>query len=341
MTLFGKNLRTTSLWFVGFVLSVYAMALVLVDMLPRLADAGAVAVGLTLDLVVIIPVAFYFLVVRPGGHSALRVAPVVIVSMVLASLVLPAERQQVLHWLEFVVLPLEIGLVSWVVWRAVNSLKHARSDGTGDPLVQFYDTALGLFKNERVAGIFSSEVCVFYYGLCAWRKAPQSPSNALNISHHQRSGQIGIVFAFLVLLAGEGFAVHLLLAKWNAVVAWLFTASTVYAGLWLLADMRASILRPIIVGSTEIVFRAGIRQTLVVQRSLISSVSRTQPDANEFVSLSLKFAGPPSHWVCFKEPVLARGAYGVEKWVQAVGLEPDDSTACEELAPICGTKPKT
>jgi len=130
-------------------------------------------------------------------------------------------------------------------------------------------------------------------------------------------------------MAGEGFAVHLLLAKWQEVAAWLFTASTVYGGLWLVADLRASILRPVVVGKNEVVFRAGLRQTLTVNRRLIIAITNHQPEAT-VPQLSLKLMGPATHWVHFAEPVLAQGPYGTSRWVEAVGMEPDDPAAFQD-----------
>jgi len=326
-----KDPRAASLWFVGLVLCVYAVALVVVDAMPRLADAGALIAAVTVDLVVTVPLAFYLLVVRPRGMSPLRVAPVVVGSVVLASLVIPRDQQQTLHWLEMLVVPLEIGVLGWVVWRASRALQKVRRGVTDDPLQRFHRAALELFGNDRIAGIFTSEIGIFYYGLTAWREKPHVPTGSLSFSHHQRSGQGGVVFAFLVLMAGEGFVAHLLLAKWQVVVAWLFTASTVYGALWLIADLRACILRPVVISEDEIVFRAGLRQTLVVKRALVSRVTRSQPDPSQKDCLSLKLMGPPSHWVHLVEPVLARGAYGRLRWVSAVGLEPDDPAEFERV----------
>jgi len=324
-----RHPRATTLWFVGLVLGVYTAALLIVDILPRLAEAGAVAAGLTLDLMVMLPLAFYILVVKPRKHSPLRVAPVVLLSLVLASLVIPRDQQHVLRAVEMVVLPLELGLVSWIISRALRSLRNAHRNASGDPLQQFYQAALELFKNERVAGIFASEVGVFYYALGAWRENAHVPSGSSSFSHHQRCGQAGLVIAFLFLMAGEGFAVHLLLAKWQEVAAWLFTASTVYGGLWLVADLRASILRPVVVGKNEVVFRAGLRQTLTVNRRLIIAITNHQPEAT-VPQLSLKLMGPATHWVHFAEPVLAQGPYGTSRWVEAVGMEPDDPAAFQD-----------
>ena len=58
--------RSSLLLFVGIAAGVYAAALAIVGSLPPLAArASVVAVAVALDMVVIVPAAFVFLVVRP------------------------------------------------------------------------------------------------------------------------------------------------------------------------------------------------------------------------------------------------------------------------------------
>src|SRR5918992_3143573 len=126
--------RASPLLFTGIVAGVYATALVAVGHLSHLEGASAVAVGLTLDMVVVVPLAFYFLVVRPRGLPLITLAPVLVVSVVAASHVLPADHQQPLRVLEALAVPMELGLVGWIGWRAARALGRARRDATADPL---------------------------------------------------------------------------------------------------------------------------------------------------------------------------------------------------------------
>ncbi len=65
----------------GIAAAVYATALAIVGQLSHWERfPGSVAVALTLDLVVVVPLAFYFLVVRPCRLSIITLAPVVLLS---------------------------------------------------------------------------------------------------------------------------------------------------------------------------------------------------------------------------------------------------------------------
>ena len=129
-------------------------------------------------------------------------------------------------------------------------------------------------------------------------------------------------------MAGEGFAVHLLLGKWSLIAAWLFTLGTVYGALWLFADFRATVLRPILIGDESLKTRAGLRYTLDIPKSMISEISHQKPDFGK-ESINLKLMGPATHWIILSETIEAEGPYGTRRKVRAIGLEPDDGTGFE------------
>jgi len=317
------------LLFAGLVTTVYAIAMMVTNQLSHHENADVLSMAIALDMVVLVPLAFYFLVIRRRGYSIIRLAPVVILSLVLASLIIPKDHQQALHVLEIIVFPLEFGLLSWIIWRAFRALKNAGRNSTLDPLEQFRQAAFGLLKNNRAAGVFASEIGVFHYSFGSWRSKAHCPAGFNSFTHHSRSGQGGLVFAFLVLMAGEGFAVHLLLERWSLIAAWLFTLSTVYGALWLFADFRATVLRPILIGDESIHIRAGLRYTMEVPKSLISEISHQQPDFGK-ENLNLKIMGPPTHWIILSESIEAEGPYGTRRNVRAIGLEPDDGAGFEQ-----------
>jgi hypothetical protein len=132
----------------------------------------------------------------------------------------------------------------------------------------------------------------------------------------------------------EGLAVHVLLLKWSALAAWIFTISTAYAALWLIADYRATVLRPILISAETLWIRAGFRCTMKVPLGRIAGVSRTKPEFGK-ESVNLTMLGTPTHWVTLSEPMLAEGPYGVRRRVRAVGIEPDLAGEFERVLESC------
>lgn len=315
--------RAWPLLFVGIVTGVYATALAVVGQLSHMeARAGAVAVALTLDLVVVVPLAFYLLVVRRRALPIVTLVPILVLSVLGASRVIPAGHQQMLRLLEALALPMELALVGWIGWRAARALREACRDATADPIEQLGHAAFELTRSRRVAAVIASEIAVFWYAIGSWRARAHAPVGAIAFSHHRRSGHAGIVLAFILVLAVEGLAVHFLLLTWSALAAWIFTIGTAYGAMWLIADFRATMLRPILVRDESIVFRAGFRFTLQVPLARIAAIGRERPQFGK-ESVNLTFLGTPTHWLTLSEPMVACGAYGFRRRVRAIGIEPD------------------
>jgi hypothetical protein len=54
---------------------------------------------------------------------------------------------------------------------------------------------------------------------------------------------------------------------WSTLAAWIFTMGNVYGALWLIADYRPTVLRPILVSDDGVLIRAGLRGSVRVSRS--------------------------------------------------------------------------
>jgi len=312
--------------FIGLVVAVYSAALALAGWLPYLDRADVVAGGMTVDMVVLVPAAFYFLVVRRRGLPIVTLVPVVVVSMLAACRVLPADRHQLLSALEYLVAPAEIAILGWIAWRSAKALGKARQDTAMDPWQQLQQAAYEVTGSHLAASVLASELAVVYYALGSWRAKPHVPEGSSGFTHHLRSGQSGIVLGFLVIVASEGLAMHLLLLRWSALVAWIFTIGSVYSALWAIADYRATVLRPILVTDESIVIRAGFRYVLEVPRRAIVEVGREKPDFGR-KSRNLTLLSTPTRWLTLSRPMLAEGPYGIRRTARAVGIEPDDPEA--------------
>lgn len=326
MTGAGSRHRPASLMFGGVAAVVYAATLMLAHRLPALDRPDAVATGMTLDLVVVVPLAFYLLVVRRRGWPVVAIAPVLVLSLLAAGRIIPDANQQVLRVMELLAIPAEIGVVSFIAWRATTALRAARRDRAADPLEQLRRAALDLVRQERVAGVLATEIAVFYYGLGAWRARPHAPDGVAAFTHHRRSGHAAIVCALLLVFLIEGVALHLLVAIWSGLAAWLLTISTIYGALWLLADARATALRPLLADEECLVLRAGLRWSLRVPRDVVAGVTRAKPGSGK-ECLNLTLLGAPTHWIAFSRPLVAEGPYGMRRRVRAAGVQPDAAEA--------------
>jgi hypothetical protein len=311
------------LLFACICIAVYATAVLFARRLHHLEGAGTVAMGLTIDMVVLVPAAFYFLVVRRRGKPIVSLIPVIVLSIVFASRIVPPVHQQPLQFFEAAAVPLELFLIGWIIRRAGRAARKASRDPSADLLERFRFAAFDVTRNEWAAAAFASETAIFYYALGSWRARPHIPKDSAGFTHHRRSGQAGIVLGLLLLLAVEGIAVHVVLQSWSSIAAWIFTACTLYGALWMIGDYRATVLRPILVTDNYISIRCGLRWTLHVRREQINGIHRAKPEGGKEI-LNLTFFGTPTHWIELTETVTARGMYGIRRRVRVIGLEPDE-----------------
>ena len=289
---------------------IYAAEVAIVRMQwPR---TDLIAVGVMLDLIVVVPLAYWFLAVRRGGWPRLSVVPVVLLGILGAALLLPQDR----GLLRVLAIPYEIGLVTWIAVRTRRAQR--RNPGDGDTLERMRSVARDVLPSRRAAEVIAFEMAVVYYALLSWRRRP-----AEGFTCYRKSGYGALVFALLLVMAAEGIPVHILLMRWSPLAAWVLTVLTAYGALWFLADWRAMRLRPILVDGDELTIRVGVRWTVTVPRERITAVHKKRPPGSEpYIRASLP--GPMPLWIELTEPVVAKGAYGMEKHARWISLTVDD-----------------
>lgn len=315
------------LLFAVFTSGVYAVALHLSGILPTLDRAGAVAAGVTLDLAVLVPAVWYLLVARRLGWSWLTVVPVVAAGMIAASRIVPADHHATLGVLEIAIVPLELALLGYVAWRAVRAFRRAgaAAGGAGDPFSLIRASARGLVPNGRLADAVADEISVFYGGLVSWWLRPP-PDRSTCFPFHRRDACASLIVGLLLVLAIELFPVHLLLARWNPVLAWVVTALSVYGAVWMVADLQAMRLRPIRLTARALDLRIGLRWDVSIPVERIARVERIAPGtprAGRDV-LNLVPLGEPTHRVTAHDPVVVRGPYGVRRAARAIAFGVDE-----------------
>jgi hypothetical protein len=273
------TIRSPAGLFAAVALAVYLTAVVLSGQLGSLPNGRGVAAGVAMDLMLLVPGAYYLLVVRPRRWPVAAVAPVVIAGLAMAALILPAGHRAPLRVAEVVLIPVEIALLSWVVWRAAHGFRTAGTTPAADPLARLQVSA-GAVVPGRLAHVVATELAVLYYALASWRARPHVPAGATAFSTHQQSGQGGIVFALLLIVAVEGVVGHLLLASWSAAAAWGATALTGYSALWLVADYRATVLGPVTWDGTSLWLRCGLRWRGSMARAQLTRIARRPLDGH-------------------------------------------------------------
>jgi hypothetical protein len=308
--------------------AIYAAAITMEKRMPELRQPELVSLGVLVDLLVVVPLAFYLLAVRRAGWPARTLIPLFLFSLTGAAWVLPEQREMLKRLSEILSIPAEIGLVAWIATRTARSLKSTRDAGTEDMLERLRQVAREILPARAVAEAIAFEMAVVYFSLFAWRRRPQSPPTAQVFTYHRTSGYGALGFAFLIMTLAEAIPVHLLVTRWSPRGAWLLTALAAYGLLWFLADYRATRLRPILLDAETLCIRTGLRWTLRIPRAHIIAIHRKAPKSEAFIRAALPLMTPL--WIELSEPVTAQGPYGKLKTARWISVAVDDAQAFRE-----------
>jgi len=285
--------------------------------------------GITFDLTITIPALYWFFVIRTEKARPLSIAPVFMVGTIVAAFLLPCTQQHFLGQLKFVIGPVaEVLLIAALVQR----IRKFERSTSSDPYERIAAAVRSLAGEGRVAQIVASEIAVMYYALCCWRR--NAEPNARAITFHERNGWGVILFGIVLLIAAEGTAMHLLIGRWNANAAWIWTALDVWAILWLLGDYHALRLRSTTLDDDALRVRYGLRWTLDVPRESILSIGEVTEESQWKQPGILKIAmlDAPKWLITLREPIIAHGIASLTKETRAIALLPDDEEAFRNWA---------
>lgn len=312
----------------GFLLvagAVYAAALGLV--LPRLAlteHPGALAAALTLDLTVLVPAAYYGLLVRGRGWPVVTVLPVLVASVLAAAHIVPEAYHGTLHAVEAGALVVEAGILALVVLR-LRRVARAYRAASGDPYERL-GAALGAALGAGTATrLMAYELAVIRYAVRGWRERP-----AAGFGGWKASGYASILTGIGAAAVVELVGVHFLLAQWSGTAAAVHLALSGYALVWLIGDAHALRLRATAFRDGALHVRVGLRWQGAVPVEAVERLLRVRGAVEKAPGLLIATPfGDPTHLLELNRPVPLQGPYGITRTVTTLGLALDDGPGFE------------
>jgi hypothetical protein len=213
----------------------------------------------------------------------------------------------------------EVVSVSWLVLRIRRVVRVARSARDEGPIgsIEAGLTAIGM--PARLATIIASELAVVGLASTGWFRRPAA--GALSM---RSTGWILFagVFGFLVVV--ESAVTHVVIAHWSPLAAWIATASTLYALVWLIGDAQAIRLYPVTVSNGMLHLRLGVRWRSKVPLAAIASIDEIRAVPEGAVNLALI---EPTVLVTLRAPIELRGLLGKRRTGDRIALTIDDPKA--------------
>ena len=169
------------------------------------------------------------------------------------------------------------------------------------------------------------ELTMWWYLFLSWGKQAHCPEGSVAFSYHRESNAAALTAALVFLAAIEAVVAHVALSRVSAALAIAATLATAYALAWLVANTRAMVLTPILVGESSVLVRWGFLSEMRFDRANVASVVIGDLDAPRSERVNLSSLGGSPCWVVLREPVEHRSLIGKARMVRYVKASPDDA----------------
>lgn len=259
---------------------------------------------------------------------------IIILSLLLASLILPTAQQTYLAWAKHTIPFLELAVLAFIISKlrvVARNLRAAKASEiyATDALAASLKQTLG---NMPGLGFILTEFTLLYFAIGGWFKH-FTPRDARHraFSYHRKSGYGAILGVMFMVIITETVALHLLLQQWSALAAWIFTALSLYSMLWLFGDYHALRLHPFVLDEKYLYLRLGLRWRADIPLENIVAVHPfNEREKRDCDYLRLTVFGDARLVLSCKQPVIVRGLFGLKREVRRLGFFVDEEKLFRE-----------
>jgi hypothetical protein len=289
---------------------------------------GPLSYAVLADLVVTMPIFYYWVVVRSRSVPVVTMLPIMAIGLLRARMILPGKQFHHLPGVELLVGSAEFAVLLWVGLRAAHLRQAYRRAGLREST--FIGTFAEAMRESFGRSLFTSavipEVSTLYFALFSWRSEPQVQDDAIAVTSHRRTGWGAVLVAIAMIVTAEAVAIHVLLSLWSTKLAWVLTSLSGYSLLWLLGDYRAMTLRPTLLTSNALHLRIGMRWQAEIPLSEIRAVRPYQPtDALLPGYRRVTVMGGPQWAVDLRKPIVLEGPLGIRRTASCLGIVTDQA----------------
>lgn len=312
-------------------LGVLATLIVLATtLLPSLdpAQQGAFATGLILDFTLLVPILVYLCLVRTKRLPWIGIVPTFLLGLILATVTAGAHAPRVIDAVHLAALPIEAGIVLFIVLTA-RRLAKATGAAQGDFPTRFRAAARQTLGARVPADVLTTEVSTLRYAF-----GPKSRTGR-GFTMHTRTAAGTLLVGLTIAVIVETLVLHLVVSRWSHIAAWILTGLSIYGLIWMLGDFRALRARLTIITNDTLHLRLGLRWEADIPLEAIAGAEQARRqlgDAKDKYELVAPVAGATSVRIRFHEPTAITGAYAMRRTVTSVVTHVDDAAAfCEQV----------
>ncbi|WP_258099113.1 hypothetical protein [Marinoscillum pacificum] len=292
------------------------------------------AMGIIYDLTLTSPI-LYLIAIWKTKTPKITAVPVFILGIVIATFLIPEDKQFHLNLIKNFLLPVvELSVLGLVIYKVNQGKKAFSKSEESDYYFKLKTAAKEILPSARVANILATEIGMIYYALISWKKS--KPRNN-QFTYHKENGAMALMFIIIVMILVETIALHFLLIRWNEAVAWVLFVLSLYTALQILGHAKAMKRRFIEVSDANLILKYGLFGDIAIPLELIDQILPTSKDLDESQSknaVRLSLLGEMESHNCIihlKDMVTITGAYGLKKTGSIILLSIDDKNFFTEL----------
>ncbi len=309
--------------FLGLATLVVVAEWLVVHSTPFSHGADRLALGVTVDLVLLIPLLYYWLLVQTGRWSKTSIVAVFAGCVGVAKWILPAAQHSYVNKVAYAVPMLEASVLLYIVWHGATLLRSYKrhQQAQADFSRSLHLSLSELTGNSRLSHIIATEAAVVRYSVLGWLSEKSVTDQRVLLPSHRNSGQVAMLIMVIVVAEIKSVVAHLLLARWSNTAAWILTATSIYTILFLIAEIVTTVRRPSFQQDGLLHLRFGLRWAGVVSLDNISKVERIneKPKADK-QTLTGPLLVQPNLLITLHKPVIVTGLYGLQKTVTRIAL---------------------
>ncbi|PFG12091.1 hypothetical protein [Bacillus sp. es.036] len=257
-----------------------------------------VGIGTALDLSIILPLLLYFFGFRKRV-SWILLCGLVFFGVLLANWMIPSHADAHLTYFNVMVIVLEVGVIAFefvlfiaILKRIPILIKNYQMEKTiHHHFLLSFSRAIQqtfTFQNKRLnkfgflLRLVATDLAAIYYCLFSWRKKRQANVEHVNsFTFHTDGGYLGVFYMLVHAMVIEIIAVHMMVAQYSHVAAWIVTFFDLYALLFIISDYQAIRLSPVILSEKGIHFQKGIRQYGFIEWNAVKAISENKKSPEE------------------------------------------------------------
>ncbi|MGB0864457.1 MAG: hypothetical protein ACPGXZ_16150 [Saprospiraceae bacterium] len=318
------------LLFVGIALSILVAEYFMMQTTVFTERTNTLSLAITLDLVIGIPVLYYFLIIKKTEIPLASILVLYLGMVTLTGFLMP--NNPYIHWFEWSLILTEGLLIGIVVFnfRKIIRIYRAESPKKADFIVNL-ETAFTAVLG-KASGFLTGEIAIMRY--CFYWKAPIEAFEEHQIfTMHKKSGAVAIYVAFIMATLVEATAVHVLLNEWKPTLAVVLLILSIYSLLYLVGAAVAITKRPILIEGNKIIFRVGVFYYLELDKTQIEKIEpikKIDETDKTILNTAAFLMTSPNFLLHFDAPVTVKGIYGIKKTTQKMAVFVDDKIAFEK-----------